>query len=492
MFQDDPQELRKLLNSLPMLVSYVSFPELRYEFTNDANRAFFKAQGEIQGRTMLEVFGPERLERLTPNIERVKQGETVNWEVVMPNADGDNHMEGTYVPNTDPEGRVLGFFVQVKNVTAKKKMQLELEASRENYRKIFDRNPMPICIWDLETKRFLEVNETMVHHYGYSREEFLSMTVLDIRPPEDVDDFLEHVATLMPGYRKESRLFFHRKKDGSSIKVLNISYDIEFGGRKARIVLINDVTERLRVEEERETLLTALRETLKIRDEFLSLASHELKTPITSLILNTDLRHLMILQREEITPQQEFESLEVQRRQLQRINQIIDDMLDLSRIRIGKFEMKKSPIDFVRVVEDSLAKMSSLLIQSVGEVNYDGIDSALVYGDSFRIEQVVTNLLSNASKYGEQRPITVSVKKTKTLVKLSVEDQGKGIALKDQERIFHRFERAVDGDTISGLGLGLSIVKEIVDAHQGLISVQSALGVGSRFTVELPLFDLRS
>lgn len=486
MFQNDPEKLRKLLNSLPLLVSYIS-KDLRYEFTNDANRAFFPEAGEIVGKTMLELFGPERFERLKPNVERVMKGETVSFEVIMPTSRGHHEMDGLYIPDINANGEVVGFYVQVKDVTSKKKLARDLHKSEENYKLMFQRNPMPICIWDIETMKFLEVNDTMVIHYGYTREEFLTMSIFDIRPPEEIDDFMERYSTLAPGYRKESKLFIHRKKDGSRIKVLNVSHDITYNRRKARIVLINDVTERLRVEEERETLLTALRESLRARDEFLSMASHELKTPITSLILNTDLKKLIVKRHETVSPEKELEALDVQRRQLTRINQIIDDMLDLSRIRIGKLEMKKLPIDFVKVVEESLTKLGPLLIQTNGSVNYDTIEKAIVMGDPFRLEQVVTNLLSNAAKYGQQKPVTVVVTKSETQVTLCVEDQGRGISPEDQMRIFKRFERAVSGTEISGLGLGLTIIKEILDAHQGHISVQSKPGEGSKFIVELPL-----
>lgn len=344
-----------------------------------------------------------------------------------------------------------------------------------------------MCIWDTETFRYLEVNDAMVEIYGYSREEFLSMTLFDVKPPEDIDDFMERVSVLTPGYRKESKLFIHRKKGGERIKVLISSHDIEYQGKKAKISMINDATERLRVEEERETLLTALREALRARDEFLTMASHELKTPITSLILNTDLKKLMLKRNEQIAPEKEIETLDVQRRQLERINHIIDDMMDLSRIRLGKLEMKKTPVDFAKVVEDSMTKLSPLLIQTLGEVNYETVRDATVIADPFRLEQVVTNLLSNAAKYGEHRPITVTLKKSETQAIFSVQDQGRGISPEDQKRIFNRFERVISGSEIAGLGLGLTIVKEIVDSHQGHISVVSSPGKGSRFTVELPL-----
>lgn len=486
MSQQDSEQFKRLLNSLPDLVSYIS-SDLRYEIANDAYRVFWPDVSEFVGRTVPEVMGKERFEILRPNIEKVLRGERVSFEVQMPSVNGPRDTKGTYVPDMAPDGTVKGFFVHVRDITEKRKAQRELQDSQESYRLMFERNPMPMCIWDLESKKFLQVNETMIEKYGYSREEFLAMTVHDIRPPEEVDDFMERYSTLAPGYRKEAKLFIHRKKDGTRLKVLNVAYDFTFNGKSARIVLINDVTERLRVEEERETLLTALREALRARDEFLTMASHELKTPITSLILNTDLKKLMLKRNEKTTLEKEVEGLDVQRRQLERINNIIDDMMDLSRIRLGKLEMKMVPIDFSRVVEDSMTKLSPLLIQTLGEVNFESVNNAQVLADPFRLEQVVTNILSNAAKYGENKPITVTLTKTETQAIFSVEDRGRGISPEDQKRIFTRFERVISGSEIAGLGLGLTIVKEIVDAHQGHISVESSPGKGSRFTIEIPL-----
>lgn len=486
MSDQETQILRKLLNSLPTFVSYVD-TDLRYVFTNDANRAFFPEIKEITGLTMKEIMGPERFEKLKPYVERVLQGQEVTFDLTIPTQRGEKQVEGVYLPDFDPSGKVIGFFAQVKDVTKRKAIELELYKTEENYKLIFDRNPLPICIWNAETLKFLEVNNTMVEHYGYSREEFLNMSVLDVRPAHEVDDFMERYSTMAPGYRKESRLSIHRKKDGTLIKVMSISYGLVFRGINARIVLINDVTERLRVEEERETLLSALRETVKARDEFLTMASHELKTPITSLTLNTDLKKLMLKRGEVNSPEKEIEALEVQSRQLQRISKLIDDMMDISRIRIGKLEMKMIACDFVSVVEEAIAKLSPLLLSTLGEVNYEAIESAKVSGDPFRLEQVVTNLLTNAVKYGNHRPVNITVTKTETEVLLTVHDQGRGISLEDQKRIFTRFERAVSGTDIAGLGLGLTIAKEIVDAHKGHISVASEAGKGAKFQVELPL-----
>ncbi len=485
MSDHDPKLLLRLLNSLPEFISYVDV-SLRYQFTNDANRAFFPEK-EIIGLTMIEVMGSERFERVKPNVEKVLKGEIVCFELTMPNALGNRFVEGTYVPDFDEYGKVRGFFVNVKDITSRKQVELELFKSEENYKLIFDRNPLPIFIWETESMKFLEVNETMVAHYGYSRDEFLKMSILDVRPAEEVDVFMERYSTIMPGYRKESRLTIHRKKDGTLIKVMILSYDLVFRGLPSRIVLVNDVTERLRVEEERETLLTALRETLKARDEFLTMASHELKTPITSLTLNTDLKKLMIKRGEMNAPETEVQALELQSKQLHRINRLIDDMMDISRIRIGKLEMNMVDCDFVKVVEEAVAKLSPLLLQSLGEVNYEALETAMVSGDPFRLEQVVTNLLTNAAKYGNNRPVSISVTKTETEVLLAVTDLGRGISPLDQKRIFTRFERVVSGTDIAGLGLGLTIVKEIVEAHRGHISVFSEIGKGAKFQVELPL-----
>jgi signal transduction histidine kinase len=162
-------------------------------------------------------------------------------------------------------------------------------------------------------------------------------------------------------------------------------------------------------------------------------------------------------------------------------------MLDISRISLGKLFLQLEEVDIGELVRDVIDRFDEQ-IKATGS-SYRLIVEGSVVGcwDHYRIEQVVTNLITNAMKYGEGKPIEISVAAHRDIALLTVRDQGLGIAQDNLDRIFQRFERAITVSSISGLGLGLYISKQIVEAHHGVIRVQSKLGEGSEFIVELPL-----
>jgi PAS domain S-box-containing protein len=159
--------------------------------------------------------------------------------------------EGHYSPLRNQAGEIVGGLAIIRDITGQKLAEEALKKSEARYRALFESNPQPMWIYDLETLRFLVVNDAAIEHYGYSREEFLAMTLRDIRPPEDVPLLLEHLKSLAESSQKfyAARNIRHRKKDGTIIDVEVISHEVEWNGRKARLVSINDVTERKRAEE---------------------------------------------------------------------------------------------------------------------------------------------------------------------------------------------------------------------------------------------------
>lgn len=230
-----------------------------------------------------------------------------------------------------------------------------------------------------------------------------------------------------------------------------------------------------------------IQEALHARDEFLSIASHELKTPLTSLKLQVDLQK----RKSEKDPQSVSENfrnfLTMSEKQVARISRLVDDMLDVARIRTGKLTFEWEDIDLCELVSDVIHRLSDQFTKSSYPIP-ELTNCAGVRGrwDRFRLEQVITNLLTNAIKYGDKKPITVSVEADADNVFLIVQDQGIGISPEDQGKIFDRFERAVNANDISGLGLGLYITRQIVLAFKGEISLQSSVGEGSTFRVKLP------
>lgn len=230
-------------------------------------------------------------------------------------------------------------------------------------------------------------------------------------------------------------------------------------------------------------------EAIRSRDEFLSIASHELKTPLQSLTLQNQMRKRNLDKNlvGAFTPEKLGTMIEADLRHLMRINRLIDDMLDISHIRSGKLTLLKEKIEFCSFVKDVLERFRPQ-IESVGcymKASYAGPLTCNI--DIYRIEQVIVNLLTNAKKYGAGTPITVEVIKKNEAIQLLVHDQGPGIKEQDTERIFERFERAISSNEVSGLGLGLYISRQIMEQNQGKLFVQSIHGKGSTFIMELPI-----
>jgi signal transduction histidine kinase len=248
------------------------------------------------------------------------------------------------------------------------------------------------------------------------------------------------------------------------------------------------IAERMRTEVERERLLNELREAVKARDILLAMVSHELRTPLTSLQLQIQL--FQRTSRREPPERMSVEALEstvgVIARQVGRLRTLIDGLLDATRITSGRLILGRETVDLSDLVTEIVAHSRSLMPHVASEVT---IESEPVVGhwDRLRIESVVANLMSNALKFGEGKPIHVSVSRNGSSARLAVSDQGIGLTAEQQTRIFDKFERAVSELHYGGVGLGLWIVRQIVEAHGGTTTVVSEPGHGSLFVVDLPL-----
>jgi signal transduction histidine kinase len=232
-----------------------------------------------------------------------------------------------------------------------------------------------------------------------------------------------------------------------------------------------------------------VRSALRLRDEFLSIASHELKTPLTTMKLHAQIAKRYLLKGDEsVLGYDKFNGLVTQfESQIEHLNRLIEEMLDVTRIEAGKLNTKIEPVDLGELVTKTCEQFSVQFQSAPCHLKFRPDGHVIGDWDRNRIEQVVTNLITNAIKYGDGKPIEIDVLKIGESARLVVADHGIGIDEKDQARIFERFERAVSGSRISGFGLGLYIVRKIVDAHRGTIRVESQKGQGSTFTVDLPL-----
>jgi signal transduction histidine kinase len=222
-------------------------------------------------------------------------------------------------------------------------------------------------------------------------------------------------------------------------------------------------------------------EAIRVRDAFLSVASHELYTPITALRLTVE--HL----RRKTTNAESLQRLSARaERQVERLTHLIDQLLSVSRIQGGHLDLRLEEVDIGDVLRDVLDRFEDLLAQSRSELSILAPSPVIGRWDRSRLDQVVSNLLSNAIKFGEGRPIRIEVDGQDDTATLVVADQGTGIPAERLPFLFRRFERAVSSDVVGGMGLGLYIVKAIVTALGGTVHLDSAPARGSTFTVKLP------
>jgi signal transduction histidine kinase len=223
-----------------------------------------------------------------------------------------------------------------------------------------------------------------------------------------------------------------------------------------------------------------------LRDEFLSIASHELRTPLSALELQVQSLQVQI-ERTGGAPDRLPARVEIIARQVDRLSRLITQLLDVSRIRVGRLELDREEIELAEVAREVAARFAGELDRSGSEIVLDLPEGVMGFWDRSRLDQVVTNLLLNAIKYGGGKPITIALWHDGDSARLAIEDRGIGISAEDQRRIFGRFERAVSSRQYGGMGVGLFIVDQIVRAHGGEIAVRSALGEGATFVVRLPI-----
>lgn len=239
---------------------------------------------------------------------------------------------------------------------------------------------------------------------------------------------------------------------------------------------------------DRQKALKEAKEAVNARDEFISIASHELKTPLTSLSLQLQMnRRILKAGLDSPSASEKLdEGVESASRQVQRLVLLVEELLDVTRINAGKLHLQLKEVNLSELVEEVLTRFCTDLKDAECPIELDLHPNIVGYWDSFRIEQVLVNLISNAIKYAPRNSIRISTHFDAGTAKLRVQDFGPGISRDRQARIFERFERADSSSKVNGLGLGLFIARQILEHHQGSITIQSEPGVGSTFTVTLP------
>ncbi len=457
---------------------------------------------EIVGRHFSVFYPPEDIQNGKPERElhnAITEGryEEEGWRV---RKDGSRFWASVVITSlADETGKLRGFSKVTRDVTERKRAKELLQESEQRHRKLFDNNPHPTWVYDRQTLQFLAVNAAAVRKYGYSSNEFLAMTIKEIRPLEDVPALLKSVDTVSD--RSETvGIWRHRQKGGTLIDVEITSYGLNFAGRDAAVVVAVDVTQRKRDEADKRKFmdsLTAANQELELRNreveratklksKFLASMSHELRTPLNAIVGFSDL----------LAEETAGELNDKQKRFVNHIKQgsahllqLINDILDLSKIEAGQLELRCEDFQVKDALPEVLSTIRPLAMAKNIQVQTRLENDQPVYADRVRFKQILYNLLSNAVKFTpKDGQITIDCAEAGDFVSLSVTDTGIGIRAEDQAVVFEEF-RQVEGNADAakeGTGLGLAITKRLVEQQGGKISLASTPAKGSRFTFTLP------
>jgi len=321
--------------------------------------------------------------------------------------------------------------------------------------------------------------------FGYTAAEIVGQPISRLMPADHRNDMVEILGRIERGERVEPFETVRLKKNGESVPVsLSVSPIRDGTGRIIGAAKIaRDISELKSHQAERERLYREAQESARAREEFLSVAGHEMRTPLTALQFQL---HTIQKRLEAGQPEKAMEGLGRAGAQLQRLSKLTEDLLDVSRITAGRMTLELEDVDLAQLAGEAANRQRESAARAGSELRIEAPSSVTGFWDRSRLDQVVTNLLSNAVKYSDGKPITIRVESDTERATLTVRDQGIGISPADQSRIFERFERAASKQSYGGLGLGLWITRQIVEAHGGRIRVESEPGKGSTFHVELP------
>ncbi len=355
-----------------------------------------------------------------------------------------------------------------------------LRASEARFRSIFENAPVGIADVALDG-RWLRVNPRYREILGYSEEELRGVTADALTHPEDGEADRERSHLLRSGqidsYAIEKR---YLRKDGT-VAWVNLTASLvrdEAGRPSYYVAAAEDVAARKAVEQD-------LRDAVEARDEFMQIAAHELRTPLTSLRLQVEsLRTLLARGGPDVRLGGKAESAV---RQVARLGDLVEGLLDVSQLDPDRLSIAPQDGDLAEAVREAVAGLGADAARRDVQVRVSTPDSVPASFDRPRLQQAVAHLLSNALKFGQGRPVDVTVWSDGDLVRIAVRDRGIGVDARERERIFGRFERAVSSRHYGGFGLGLFMARRIAEGHGGSVHVETPPGGGSTFVLALPL-----
>ena len=462
------------------------------------NTAFQNITGynsdEVLNRNSRFLYGTDKdQESLKILKSAIEKGE--NCRVVLRNykKDGTLFWNELYImPITDAEGLVTNFIGIQEDITDRKKEEEE----RQHLSSIFDDSLNEIHVFDSKTLKFLKVNYGAQKNLGYTMDELVKMTPLNILPYKDEIEFRGVVDILLKkNVQKLEIETVHYRKDGTTYPVEAHLQLSKLGEREVFIAIILDITERKNytlkleniVNERTKQLKESLRKEIEINElktRFLSLLSHEFKTPLSAILTSS-----LLLSKYQLTEQQPNRNKHIKTitDKVHLLNNILNSFLSIEKFESGNLSYQFNEFKIGEIVNNVIYD-AKLLLKEGQQIKYrENIVDLSLYQDEQVIELILTHLIHNAIKYSpENSTIHIDIEQNDDLTTLKIIDNGIGIPLKDQKNIFDRYFRSENVINTEGTGIGLNIVKNHLENLDGIISFESEEHLGTTFTVSIP------
>lgn len=446
------------------------------------------------GRTLREVL-PEMADDLEPLYHQVIASGTpiLNLEVkgtIGSQPGVERHWLICYYPQKDENNRVLGVNAMVQEITERKQAEKKLQESEERFQQLVRNVPHVLWISEPMQQRLLYASPAYEQIWSRPLTEFyidFSQWIGAIHP-DDIDRVKGHFkeTVLQGNYSTEYRVI---RPDGSIRWIYDRGFPIvESSGEVRRVAgIAEDITERKQWEQEREFLLAEAEGANRSKDEFVAIVAHELRSPLNSVLGWTKL--LRTRNFDVTTTQKALLTIE---RNTQAQVQLVEDLLDISRMVRGTLHINLAPVNLIEVIEAALESIRPMATAKQIQLETQLNKAPQTHGDFNRLQQIIINLLTNAIKFTpNQGKVNIALEQVESIVQIRITDTGKGIAAEFLPSIFERFQQGQKNTGSSdGLGLGLAIVKNLVELHSGTITADSqGIGRGTTFTVRLPLLE---